>query len=289
MDRSFTEAESGIADRGERKPSHGTLEALSVCLIAHNEAHQIDRAVASVLGWAGEVIVLDCESTDETARVAEQAGAVVYRGPNRLPEANKNACMSYASREWIFLLDADELMTESLKREIERTIERNPSESAFRIPRLNYYFGAPLRHGGIWPDRQTRLFRRGKGRYPGVDIHETLIVEGTTGSLTGYFEHHPYPTYDAWIDKFNIYTGYEVMRNTERKVPITSRVILRRMVLRPLRRWLKRLFIKQGIRDGVPGVPAATFDLMTQVVGFGRYWIETRRDVETKGGDRHEV
>ena len=231
----------------------------------------------SALGWGGEIMVLDCESTDRTAEIARELGAVVYEHPNSVPEANKNAAIDRARNEWIFILDADEVVPEPLWREIAATVARNPVENGFRVPRRNFYFGVPLVHGGQYPNRQIRLFRRERCRYPGVDIHESLIVDGKIGDLQHSFDHHPYPTYDVWIKKLDYYTRMGAWQLEERNVPITSRTIRRYMITRPLRRWFERLSLKKGIRDGVPGVLAATSDLVTHIMSFGRYWMTKNR------------
>ena len=255
---------------------------MSVCIVAFNEEMNIARAIESVEGWAAEVIVLDCESADRTGEIARRTTAIVHDAPNLVPEANKNRAFEYATFPWIFILDADEIMTEELRREVAGVISKDPSDNGFKVPRRNFYFGAPLEHGGNYPDRQLRLFRRGKGRYPGVGYHESLKIEGGIGALTSSFDHHPYPTFEIWLSEFDRYTRHGAASLAERRVPINASTIRGQMITRPLRRWLERLFLKQGIRDGVPGVLAATFDLMTNVVSFGRYWMQQREQEQRK-------
>ncbi len=255
--------------------SLGLAERLpvSVCIVAHNEADNIERAILSAQGWAEEIVVVDCESTDGTGELALRLGANVYQRPNIIPEANKNASFDCATCEWIFSLDADELIPKELWQEIATLIHRAPAENGFKIPRRNFYFGQPLRYGGAFPDRQLRLFRKGLGRYPGKGYHERINVQGATGELQTPFDHHPYPTFEIWLRKFDFYTKYAASVLEQRNVPITSGSIRHHMITRPLRRWFERLFLKRGIKDGVPGVLAASFDLMTNIVGFGRYWM----------------
>ena len=253
------------------------IDGLSVCVVAHNEEDNIAAVMGSAAGWVGEIVVLDCESTDRTAEIARGLGATLYEHPNGIPEASKNAAADLAVNEWILMLDADELIPEPLWLEIAATIARNPVENAFRIPRRNFYFGVPLLHGGQYPNHQLRLFRRGLCRYPGVGIHEYPVVDGATGELRNPFDHHPYPTYEVWIRKLDYYTMMGARQLEERNVPITPRTIRRYMITRPLRRWFERLILKKGISDGVPGVLAATSDLFTNILSFGRYWMGKNR------------
>ena len=254
----------------------GSAPSLSICIVAHNEAANIGLTLASVSGWAGEIVVVDCESTDGTGSIAAAMGAQVFERPNIVPEATKNISFDLASREWIFCLDADEIIPDELKREIERVIGRTPAENGFKLPRRNFYFGAPLMHGGNYPDKQLRLFRRGTGRYPGRGYHERIEVTGEVGELRTPFDHHPYPTFDVWLRKFQFYTDYGAAVLERDRVPINAKTIRHHMITRPMRRWLERLLLKRGIRDGVPGVLAASFDLITNIVSFGKYWMKTR-------------
>lgn len=256
------------------------IESLSVCMIAHNEQNTIRRALDSVSGWAAQTIVLDCGSVDATAQVAREAGVEVYSVANDLPERSKNRSFAYADREWILIVDADEEIPESLWSEIASTLARSPIENGFKIPRRNFYFGSPLMHGGNYPDRQLRLFRRGRGRYLTGAIHESMTIDGTVGSLTMPFDHHPYPTFTEWMRKLDYYTNYGAYVLAQSNVPLSAASIRRHMITRPLRRWIERLFVKRGIRDGVPGVLAATSDFVTHVLSFGKYWYHAQPDSE---------
>lgn len=262
-------------DKGSGTEGGERTLPLSICIVAFNEAGNIERALRSVAGWAREVIVLDCESTDGTGELARRLGAEVHQRPNIIPEANKNASFELARQEWIFSLDADEIVPAELRDEISAMLGRAPAENGFKIPRRNFYFGQPLMHGGAYPDRQLRLFRKGMGRYPGKGYHERIGVDGGVGELRNPFDHHPYPTFEIWLRKFDFYTSYGASVLQQQNVPITPGSIRHHMITRPLRRWFERLFLKRGISDGVAGVLAASFDLMTNIVSFGRYWMRS--------------
>ncbi|MBC8146251.1 MAG: glycosyltransferase family 2 protein [bacterium] len=245
---------------------------LSVCMIAHNEEGNLPRALASVRGWTDQIIVLDCGSSDRTSDVARDNGASVFHAKNNLPELSKNRSFEYADREWIFIVDADEEIPKQLWDEIATLIARNPRENGFKIPRRNFYLGSPVMHGGNYPDRQLRLFRRGRGVYPTGVFHERLRIDGDVGELTNAFDHHPYPSFSEWMRKLDYYTNYGASKLAEANVPINASTIRHHMVTRPLRRWVERLVVKRGMRDGVAGVLAASFDFITHVISFGKYW-----------------
>jgi glycosyltransferase involved in cell wall biosynthesis len=172
---------------------------ISAVIIAGNEEAKIADAVRSV-AWADEVLVVDSESTDRTREIAEGLGAHVI--VNAWPgfSAQKQFGVDNASNDWVFSLDADERVSSALRESIER-IRATRSASlpaAYRIPRLTYYLGQPVRHGGWYPDRQTRLFDRRHGKWNGRIIHESWSVNDGSeiADLDGNIIHYTVDTLD---------------------------------------------------------------------------------------------
>ncbi len=109
--------------------------------------------------------------------------------------------------DWILLLDADEVLTPGLQEEIQRTLGGEPKYGAYWIPRLNLIFGRWIRHGGFYPDRKLRLFRRGAARLSeGVGPHSTPQFEGRRGKLKHYMQHYAYPTMGVYLEHMNRYS-----------------------------------------------------------------------------------
>src|SRR5215471_3334521 len=159
------------------------LPALSVCIIAGAEASRIERALASVQSWAGEIVlVLNDDVKDGTDTIASRFGAKVFREPWKGFVGQKNSAADKASGKWLLNLDADEIVSERLAEEIARVIE-NPQDSnaAYEFPRCTFYCGRWIRHGDWYPDRVRRLWRKGVGRWIGEEPHASLEVHGTVG------------------------------------------------------------------------------------------------------------
>lgn len=156
---------------------------ISAVIITQNEENNIADAIASVL-WADEILVVDSESTDRTVEIAEAAGARVIGREWPGFSAQKQFAVDSASNDWIFSLDADERVSQGLKDEILalKSQPENDLADGYRIARLSYYMGRPIRHGGWYPDWQLRLFNRKKGLWKDVLIHES--VEMNPGSTT---------------------------------------------------------------------------------------------------------
>ena len=180
--------------------------SLSVIVIARNEAACISRCLESV-AWADEIIVLDSESTDGTAELARRHNARVETAtgwPGFGPQ--KNRALALATGTWVLSLDADEWITSGLRAEIASVIATSGDHAAFRMPRLSSYCGRVMRHSGWWPDHVTRLFRRGAAHFSDDLVHERLIVDGTTGTMTEPLRHQAIRDLEQAIIKMNTYS-----------------------------------------------------------------------------------
>ncbi len=244
---------------------------LGISLIAHNEAAQIGSALSSA-AFADDLVVVDCDSTDATAAVAAAHPRVrLFRRPN---DANLNRNKSFGieqlQTDWVFYLDPDERIPAELAQEIRATIADPGPHLAFRIPRLNRFFGRDLWHGGQYPDLQLRLFKRGSARFPNKHVHESLAVDGPIGRLRHPFGHEPYPDIATWLRKFAFYTGFQAdYWRTEGLRPSSSQHLYH-FAWRPLSRFVRRYLFKGGFRDGWQGLIAATGDAFGGMVSYAR-------------------
>ncbi len=164
---------------------------ISDVIITLNKEKNIADAVASV-AWADEIIVVDSESTDRTRESAESFGATVIVNPWPGFSAQKQFAVDHAANDWILSLDADERLSETLQNEIRNIRENGSPADGYRIPRLSYYMGRPIKHGGWYPDLQLRLFNRRKGHWNGAVVHESVKMESgaVCGNLTGDIIHY---------------------------------------------------------------------------------------------------
>ena len=132
----------------------------------------------------GEIVVVDSGSTDATVEIAREFGARVFVEQWKGFGAQKNSAIGHAGGDWILSLDADEELSPELRREIEALLATGqPANNTYRVARLNHFLGAPLRHGGYWPDPKLRLFRRGAARFEERPVHERMRTEGSAGKL----------------------------------------------------------------------------------------------------------
>ncbi|KAF0154990.1 MAG: family 2 glycosyl transferase [Elusimicrobia bacterium] len=228
---------------------------ISVSIIGHNEAHNLPRCLASVK-WADEVVYVDCASADGSAELAASLGARVFTRPNDANlNVNKQFGLEQCSGDWIFYLDPDEEVSAGLAEGLRGELEKS-RYSAYVLPRRNYYFGRWLKRGGKYPDRQLRIFRRGKASFPCVDVHERLKVDGPVGALRWHIDHHPYNTAAELLRKLDFYTGRGAGRCAEKGKPVS--------LTRAGRKFLVNYFVLRGFMDGPEGFVSASFDLFNE-------------------------
>ena len=241
---------------------------VSVCLISGAEAHRIGRALASVSGWASEVlVVLNEEVNDGTDILCEEQGAKVFRERWKGYVAQKNSVADKAVGPWILSLDADEEVPASLWGEIAKTLEdpeKNEGYAAFDFPRCSYYFGRWIRYGDWYPDRCIRLWRKGKARWAGRQVHEKLRVDGCIGRLHHDLLHYTTETINHQIAKTVKYADYFAEQWLEQARPVG----FRDLVFRPGWRFVRGYFFRLGFLDGWQGL---TIAWLTAFYTFLRY------------------
>ena len=179
---------------------------LSVVIVTQDEEANIGGTLESV-SWAEERIVLDSGSTDRTVEIARSLGAKVFSEPWKGYGAQKNSAIEKACGDWVLSLVADEAVEPALAEEIKAILRDGSKLNAYWIPRKNFFLGRWMRHGGFYPDRKLRLFRRGTGHFQERFVHETLQVEGTTGTLKNALIHSAYPTLEKYLHTMNRYSS----------------------------------------------------------------------------------
>ncbi len=251
---------------------------VSVAMITFDAERRLEQVLRAA-AFAREIVVVDSGSRDRTLELCRAAGARVVSREFRGYGDQKNFALGLAECDWVLSLDADEVVSPALAREI-AALPPDPPCDGYRIPRLNYFFGRPLHHGGLYPDRQLRLLRRGRGRFDQRPVHEAARVEGPVGRLRGELHHFSYDHLDDYFARFDRYTRLEAGRLTEAcggRSP-GPLALARGLCLRPAAKFLRRYLLKAGFLDGAPGLVAALLGSFTMSVSYARHWEQTRKD-----------
>lgn len=224
---------------------------LSIIITTYNESDHIERALRSV-AWADEWLVVDSFSTDDTVAKAKGMGATVVQRAYQGPADQKNWAIPQAKHDWILLLDADEVVSESLQEEINTllALPKGPAEEAYWIPRQNYFMGRWIRYSGWQGDKVVRFFRRDRARYNTQQVHEEIVTEGIrVGILNEALQHYTFRNLDHFLDKTRRYARWSAQDHTAR----TPKVTLFHLWIKPLFRFFKHFILQQGFRDGQAG------------------------------------
>ena len=256
-------------------PSHRGSPDVTAVIAAHDESANIEACISSV-DWAREVIVVENDSTDDTADLARAAGATLINPPFTTIGAARNNAIVRAQTGWIFVLDADERCTPELAAEI-RTLVAEPGQmAAFRIPRRNFFLGKEIRHGGWGSDKPIRLFRR-ELRYNASMVHEHIDVAGhAVGEASNKLLHYTYGSLSQYFVKFNRYSRWWAEQNFAKGRRASAGAIL----FRPPARFFSMYVLKGGFLDGARGLVLASLAAASVMAKYARLWEKSfaRRD-----------
>jgi glycosyltransferase involved in cell wall biosynthesis len=246
---------------------------VSVIVPIRNEAANLARCLSSVQ-WADEILVVDSQSTDDSARIAEQLGARVAQFQfNGIWPKKKNWALENLSfkNDWVFILDADEVLPPEAEKEFADAIASDIA--GYWINRRFFFLGRWLRHA-YYPNWNLRLFRHSLGRYEKLtdlqtdsgdnEVHEHVVVKGPTSRLRCEMDHYAFPSVDVFIEKHNRYAnwearvaaqgkGPEVLAHEQVDLKRSLKMFARRLPFRPLLRFLYIYVWQKGFLDGRDG------------------------------------
>jgi glycosyltransferase involved in cell wall biosynthesis len=251
------------------------MPKLSVAIITYNEERNLGDCVRSCEGIADEIVVLDSFSTDGTERVARSFPKVRWvQHPFDGHVEQKNRALALCANEWVLALDADERLSPELREEI-RSLEPGDRDG-FRFPRLTRALGRPIRHGGWYPDRKVRLFRRSRARWAGENPHDRVVLEGKRGDLRGDLVHHSFRDLAHQVDtvnRFSSIVAFNRFHRGHRSRPLLAAV-------KPLAKFLEMYVLRLGFLDGFPGLVVAASSAFSTFLKLAKPWELERGLVE---------
>jgi glycosyltransferase involved in cell wall biosynthesis len=251
---------------------------LSAVITAFNEEKNLERCLKS-LSFVDEIVVVDHSSLDKTSEIAQKYTNKVFFQKNdpKQIDLQKNFGFEKVSNEWILSIDADEEVTKELAEEIKHAIDIKNNINGYWIPRKNIIFGKWIRHSGWYPDPQLRLFKKNKGKFTKVHVHEHLTLEGESAFLKEHIIHHNYDTIGQFIGKMANYAPNEA-NNYIKKGYVFSYFDAIRF---PLDEFLSRFFSRKGYKDGFLGLMLAILMAFYHFLVFASIWeLNKFRDME---------
>ncbi len=242
---------------------------LTVIIPCKDEKQNIRACIESVRGFADEILVADSGSTDGTLEIVRALGCRVIEREYVHSGDFKNWAIPQATHPWIFLIDADERVTEPLAAEIRRMLHGEPELDGYWIYRANYFLGHRIRFSGWQGDRVIRLFRRDQGRYLGNTDHAEIdLPSQRVGRLKHRLVHYTYRTYDQYFHKFGRYTKYQA----EQWHRLGRRPSVSQLLLRAPLRFLQTYVLRLGFLDGLAGLQVCATTAFYVFMKQARLW-----------------
>jgi len=224
---------------------------LSVIVITKNEAFHIGRCLDSV-SWADEIIVLDSGSDDNTVEICKRYTDKVFITDWPGFGVQKQRALDHARGDWVFSIDADEVVSPELKTEIQAAMVES-SFNGYQVPRLSSYCGKQMRHGGWYPDYVLRLFKRETGCFTDNMVHERIVLQGAVGKLTVPLLHDAFINLEEVLHKVNSYSSLGANMLYQKNVSSS----LAKAIFKALWIFIRTYGLKAGFLDGREGLMLA--------------------------------
>ena len=247
---------------------------ISVVINTYNAEQHLERVLSSLVGF-DELLICDMESTDATLEIAHRYGCRVVtfpKGEHHIVEPAREYAIHEARYEWVLVVDADELVSSTLRDYLYEQICRDGCPDGIAIPRKNYFMGRFLH--SAYPDYVLRFFRRDLTHWPPI-IHCSPVIDGKVERIARNrkdlaFEHLANDSVCDIVRKSNTYSDYEMSRRRHKGYGLVA------LVCRPVFRFFKSYVIKCGFLDGMPGLIHALLDAHYQFVVVAKL-IEERK------------
>lgn len=243
---------------------------LSSIIIARDEERNIERCISSQVGIIDDIVlIVDSRTIDSTVEIAK-----------KFPEVNveiaewsgfssaKILALSKTKYEWVLWIDADEELTDSLKKELQEFKNSTPHFDIYDLPRKAYFLGKWIKHCGWYPGRVPRLFNKSKISFNQKAVHEGLTGNNQIGHLTNDLNHYTDPTIDHYINKMNHYTTLAAndLEAQGKSIGVND------LILRPIFIFVKMYILRLGFLDGFHGLILSLFSAHYVFTKYSKVW-----------------
>jgi len=223
------------------------MNKVSVIIPTLNEEDRVGRALESAK-FADEILVIDSFSKDNTIEIAKSYEARIIQRVFDDFSSQKNYAINQASFDWIVVLDADEVITEELQKEIVEKASNPKGNVGFYIYRSFFIKDKRIRFSGTQNDKLIRFFNRKRCHYQGV-VHEKIKAKGKVGVMEGRLLHYSYKSFDHFISKLNLYATLKAKSIYRKNIFLNPY----HFVIKPIARFVKHYLIQLGFLDGFYG------------------------------------
>lgn len=239
---------------------------LSIIILAKNEAELIRQCISSAkLLHPSEIIVIDDNSTDDTAVIAKSLGAQVIIHTKKDFAEVRNFALQKAGGEWIFYIDADEVVSDDLVQEVKSVLSQNVDVIAYTITRHNYYLGK------AWPKNEKilRLFKKDHLDKWFGELHETASVKGSAGKLHAPLYHYTHRNLSEMVANTVIWSDIEAKLRFDAKHPPVSWWVMPRVMLPT---FIDYYFKQGGWKIGTVGLIESIYQAFSIFITYAKLW-----------------
>ena len=224
---------------------------ISVVIITFNEEKNITRCIESVKDIADEILVVDSFSTDDTKKIATSLGARFIEHAFEGHIQQKNWAAAQSEFPHVLSLDADEALSEELKKSIIK-VKNNWNADGYHFNRFNNYCGKWIKHGSWYPEKKLRLWDRRKGKWGGINPHDSFeMIEGSVVKhLKGDLLHFIYYTISQHILQVERFTTIAA----QARFKMDKKTSYFKLIFSPPFSFLYNYFIRLGFLDGFYGL-----------------------------------
>jgi glycosyltransferase involved in cell wall biosynthesis len=223
------------------------MPQISVVIITFNEEKDIERCILSVKDIADEIVVLDSFSTDKTEEICKKHNVNFFQHKFDGYIEQKNRAITLAKFPHILSLDADEALSDELKKSI-LGIKNNWNFDGYYFNRITNFCGKWIKNGGWYPDQKLRLVDSRKGCWKGNNPHDKYTLEKGSKSqhLKGDLLHYSYYSVEQYtnqLKKFAIIGADSYLKKQ-------TKCVYFKFIVNPTFKFLKMYFLKFGFLDG---------------------------------------
>lgn len=244
---------------------------LSVVIITFNEADQIADCIDSVTGLSDEILVVDSYSTDNTVAIAKALGARVLQHEFIGHIEQKNWAKDQAEHTFVLSLDADERLSDELRRNIATEKKLGFHHSGYYMNRLNFIGSKSIKGCGWYPDKKLRLWNRDLGKWSGINPHDKFRLRSgyPRMKLEGNLWHYSYKNRKELFKK-SINYGKIGGRYT---LTLPYLTLIWKLLFSPIFKFVRNYFFKGGIAYGLDGLTICICQIIESylkyIYGFG--------------------
>lgn len=260
--------------------------SITAVILSRNSEKKIGDCLRSIAGWVDEIIIVDGESADNTAKIAKDFNAKVY-SHKFLGEfsAERNFGNDKASSQWVLQLDSDEIVSDNFKKKCDEILPKS-GQNAFKFRRKNVFLGHEFQYGG-WYHWSQHLLRKGCARYEGR-VHENMVVDGEVGYIDADILHIPFDSISEFIIRQNRYTDLQAGDIIEAEKDLTVEKIKYNLRVKPLKLFRKMYFKNKGYREGMHGLVFAFLFAWVHFLKWAKVWelVKDRKNILIIRNDR---